>query len=305
MVRFGRILCPIDFTEPSRRALSYSAALARWYSARLEAVHVTSPPESDVADGVAVVEPDSRGFEETLAADLRRFVSDPGLPDVVHEVVITRRRTHEAIVERARATAADLLVMGTHGRGGFDRLMLGSVTERVLRTAPCPVLTVPAAETVPGPRDEDGRAPEVTFRRILCPLDFSAASLLALQHALSLARESNGAVTVLYALEYLDPEEPCEHVEFDIRRRRQHFLEQARARLHAAVAAEDTTWCDITEVVDIGRAYKVVLEYAASWHADLICMGAQGHGGLELTLYGSNTQHVSRAATCPVLTVHG
>ncbi len=304
-MRFERILCPIDFSEPSQRALSYAVALARWYGARLEAVHVASPPEPETADGVAVVEPDTRGFEDGLTADLRRVVGEPGLPDVAQRVVITRSRTHDAIVEHARAIAADLVVMGTHGRGGFNRLLLGSVTERVLRTAPCPVLTVPAAEAVPGPEDEDGRAPAVTFRRILCPLDFSAASVLALQHALSLARESNGAVTALHALEYLEPEEPCEHVDVDLRRGRQHVLEHARARLHAAVAAEDTTWCDITEVVDTGRAYKVVLEYAASWHADLICMGAQGHGGLELMLYGSNTQHVSRAATCPVLTVHG
>jgi nucleotide-binding universal stress UspA family protein len=102
----------------------------------------------------------------------------------------------------------------------------------------------------------------------------------------------------------MDPEEPCEHVDFDIRKRRQHYIDHARNRLHAQLAQESTTWCEIKEVVAIDRAYKAVLRHAADSHADLIVMGAQGTGGVELMLYGSNTQHVVRAAPCPVLTVH-
>ena len=102
----------------------------------------------------------------------------------------------------------------------------------------------------------------------------------------------------------MDPEEPCEHVDFDLRRRRQHFIDHARARLHAPVVEEDATWCDVEEVVAVGRAYRMVLEQASSSGADLIVMGAQGTTGMELALYGSNTQHVVRAAPCPVLTVH-
>jgi nucleotide-binding universal stress UspA family protein len=206
-------------------------------------------------------------------------------------------RTYDVIVRHAEALGVDLIVMGTHGRNGFNRLLLGSVTEKVLRAAPCPVLTVPAAAPAM-------TASAVAFRRILCPVDFSASALKALQYSLTLAREANGTLTVLYALEYMDPEEPCEHVDFDIRQRRQHFLEHARTRLHALMAGVDATWCEIEEVVTIGRAYKMVLEYASSSRADLIVMGAQGTTGVELALYGSNTQHVVRAATCPVLTVH-
>jgi nucleotide-binding universal stress UspA family protein len=116
---------------------------------------------------------------------------------------------------------------------------------------------------------------------------------------------------VLYALEYVDPEEPPEPSPFDpcrealleSRRRHQQRIDQARERLHAQVAQEPTTWCEIEEVVAIDRAYKAILRHAAEARADLIVMGAQGTGGLELMLYGSNTQHVVRAATCPVLTV--
>ena len=82
------------------------------------------------------------------------------------------------------------------------------------------------------------------------------------------------------------------------------YVVDARQRLHAQVAQEPTTWCEIEEVVVVDRAYKAILQRAASEPVDLIVMGAQGAGGLELMLYGSNTQHVVRAAPCPVLTVH-
>jgi nucleotide-binding universal stress UspA family protein len=101
----------------------------------------------------------------------------------------------------------------------------------------------------------------------------------------------------------MDPEEPCEHVDVDIHRNRQHFIDQARERLHAQLAGEPRTWCEIEEIVAVNRAYKEILQRAAASDVDLIVMGAQGRGGIELMLYGSNTHHVVRAATCPVLTV--
>jgi nucleotide-binding universal stress UspA family protein len=167
----------------------------------------------------------------------------------------------------------------------------------VLRTAPCPVLTVPPAAPAL-------TAPSVTFQRILCAIDYSPSAIKALQYGLELGRQTRGCVTVLYALEYLDPEEPCEHVDFDIRRHRQHYIDHAQERLHAQLTQNAAAPCEIKETVAIDRAYRAILRHAAASQADLIVMGAQGTAGLELMVYGSNTQHVVRAATCPVLTVH-
>ena len=298
MVEFKHILCPIDFSDASQRALTYAAALATWYQAELQVVHVAPAVDEGLVIGPdgGLVEPRRQQSSEALAVEVRGAMEAVGATGLT-EVLAADGRTHDVIVERARAHGADLLVIGTHGRSGFNRLLLGSVTEKVLRVAPCPVLTVPAAAPAM-------TSSAVTFKRILCPIDFSPSALKALSYALTLAREANGVVTVLYALEYMDPEEPCEHVDFDIRRRRQHFIEHARARLHALVAGLDATWCDIEEVVAIGRAYRMVLQHAAASNAELIVMGAQGTTGVELMLYGSNTQHVLRGATCPVLTVH-
>jgi nucleotide-binding universal stress UspA family protein len=300
MIQFTKILCPIDFSDASIQALTYAAALAKWHGATLSVVHVVPAADQGLvvaADG-ALVEPRRPAAPDAVMQEIAGVMDTVGATGVTPEVITEAGRTHELIVQRARARAVDLIVMGTHGRGGFNRLLLGSVTEKVLHAAPCPLLTVPASAPAM-------TAAAVAFKRILCPVDFSSSALAAFRYALTLARESNGQVTVIYALEYLDPDEPCDHVEFDIRRRRQHFIDHARARVHALVAGEDTTWCDIQEEVAIGRAYKVVLQHAASSPADLIVMGAQGATGVELMLYGSNTQHVLRGAMCPVLTVRG
>ena len=304
MMQFEHVLCPIDFSETSNRALTYAAALARWYDAHLEVLHVVQlfdhdgpPTHFDSAGG-----PWPSG--EPLIVEIEAAIAAAGASDLKARALAHEGREHEIIASRAHAWPADLLVMGTHGRSGFNRLLLGSVTEKVLRLVTCPVLTVPPA--APNMAEKP-----VVFKKILCAVDHSPSALKALQHALDLGRQAGGCVTVLYALEYMDPDEalepsvfdPCHQVIADSRRRRQELIDHARRRLHALVAQEPTTWCEIAEVVVVDRAYKAILRQADAATTDLIVMGAQGTGGLELMLYGSNTQHVLRAAPCPVLTV--
>ena len=304
MLQFRNVLCPIDFSETSARALIYATALARWYDAHLEVLHVVPafeggapPTHFDAAGG-------AWPSREQLITEVEGAIAAAGAGGVRSRALAQEGRAHEIITCRARALPADLLVMGTHGRSGFNRLLLGSVTEKVLRQVTCPVLTVPPA--APHAAEEP-----VVFKKILCAIDHSPSSLKALQYALDLGRQAAGCVTVLYALEYTDPDEilepspfdPCHQALADSRRRRQAFIDHARQRLHALIAEEPTTWCEIAEVVSIDRAYKAILRHAEEVTADLIVMGAQGTGGLELMLYGSNTQHVLRAAPCPVLTV--
>jgi len=305
VIEFKYILCPIDFSDTSGRALTYATAFATWYSAQLEVLHVVpafdyEPPERSDLTGAdrGASYPVSR---DDIIAAIRRSIDATGATGLDAKALAQEGRTHEMIVYRAQAQPADLLVMGTHGRSGFNRLLLGSVTEKVVRTAPCPVLTVPPTSPVTA---------QVVFKNILCPIDFSPASAKALRYALELGRQADGTVTVLHALEYMDPYtheyyEPTrsgDRAEPDTGRMRQ-VVQQQRERLRSLLAEEPRTWCAIEEVVAINRAYKEILQRAAASSADLIVMGAQGHGGVELMLYGSNTQHVVRAATCPVLTV--
>ena len=304
MLQFHNVLCPIDFSEVSRRALTYATALARWYDAHLEVLHVVPAfdehPQSAQCDGSSGVS----ASRDQVIIEVERVIATAGGTGLASRPLAQEGTAHEMIACRARALPADLLVMGTHGRSGFNRVLLGSVAEKVLRQVSCPVLTVP-----PAVRQE----PEgpVTFKKILCALDYSPSALKGLQYALDLGRQAGGRVTVLYALEYTDPGDvlepspfdPCREAIAESRRRRQGLIERARERLHAQLVSEPTTWCEIEEVVAIDRAYKAILHQADEAATELIVMGAQRTGGLELMLYGSNTQHVLRAATCPVLTV--
>ena len=301
MVEFKNILCPIDLSDASIRPLAYSAAFARWYEARLTVLHVvpTFDPiqvrSGSLGDAVRIVYPMPR---EEILGELRRAVDAAGAGTLDVALTTDAGDAAGAIVDHAARMAADLLVVGTHGRGGFDRLLLGSVAEKVLRKAPCPILTVP-------PHAPSAAPEEVVFKRILCPMDFSPSAFQAFGFAIDLARQANGSVTVLHVIEWLAEEEPRAHAHFNVSEYRQHLTADAHTRLQALLAEEPRTWCETEEVVVIGRAHREILAMAAAKQADLIAMGAQGRGGVGLALFGSTTQHVVRAATCPVLTVRG
>jgi nucleotide-binding universal stress UspA family protein len=301
VVEFRQVLCPIDLSEASSRALPYAAALARWYEARLTVLHVV--PSFDpiqvgsvsVDGAVQIVHPPSR--EEVLEG-LRQAVDAAGLKALNPTLVAEAGDAVTVIVDQSLAIAADVIVMGTHGRGGFERFVLGSVTEKVLRKAPCPVLTVPPQATTDPPAD-------VLFKRILCPIDFSPSSLQALGFALNLARQADGVVTLLHVVEWLVEEEPRTYAHFNVPAYREELVEDARRRLQALVADEPRTWSAIEEVVTVGRPHREILRLATDSPPDLIVMGAQGRAGIGLALFGSTTQPVVRAAPCPVLTVRG
>jgi nucleotide-binding universal stress UspA family protein len=200
------------------------------------------------------------------------------------------------IIRFATDLRADLVVMGTHGRSGFERLMLGSVAEKVLRKAPCPVLTVPA------------RAPAVApvnalFSRILCAVDFSPASLHGLALAQSLAGEAAARLCVMHVLEPVSVFKPVvavgpddlPAVNADLRR-------DVRRRLEGLVGHDTRAFTDIAEVVVAGKPYREILRTADEQRTDLIVIGAHG-GRPGLPAFGSTTVHVVREAQCPVLTV--
>jgi nucleotide-binding universal stress UspA family protein len=299
VVEFKNILCPTDLSEPSLRSLTYAAAFARWYEAQLTLLHVV-PTFEPIAVGpgefigpMQMVVPISR---EEVLGEMRRITDRAGMGSI-HAIL----SAHEGdparnIVEQAAAIDADLVVMGTHGRTGFERLLIGSVAEQVLRKAPCPVLLVPPHVTATAP-------PDVDFQHILCPMDFSPSALQALGVALDLARRSDGIVMVVHALEWLAEEEPREYTHFNVPEYRRHLIDDARHCVQALVADMSQAWSAIDPRVVVGRAYREILRVAADSGTDLIVMGAHGRGALGLTLFGSTTQQVVRAATCPVLIV--
>jgi len=301
MVEIRRILCPIDFSDFSRRALDHALAIARWYRSTVTALHVFSAaPVATFGPGPVVFEPIvlTAGDREQLLADTKAFIAAESAPGIAIEAVIREGNVAAEILEQANTMGADLLAIGTHGRSGFERLVLGSVAEKVLRKARCPVLTIP--RRLP----EAVRAGPVLFKQIVCAVDFSECSMHALKYALSLAQEADGRLTVVHVL---TPDLVAqvgigeEHV--SVAELQRHHEAAAIKFLEEAVPENAKVYCKPESMLLRGKPWREILRVASERQAELIVMGVQGRGAADLLLFGSTTYHVVRQAECPVLTL--
>jgi nucleotide-binding universal stress UspA family protein len=300
MIEIRQILCPVDFSDHSRRALDHAIAIARWYEAKVTALYVFSPaPVAAFGPGPVVFEPIvlTAMDRDQLLADTKAFAEAEGAPGITIAVAVREGNTAGEILEQAASMNADLLVIGTHGRSGVERLVLGSVAEKVLRKASCPVMTVPKGlpDAVP--------AGPVLYRRILCPVDFSESSLRALKYAISLAQEADGQLTVLHVVahefEYTPGVEYAGITVGDFLKEREDALQ----RQLQEVVAGAPEFCRAESLMTHGKPWREVLRVAEEKQSDLIVMGVQGRGAADLLFFGSTTQHVVREALCPVLTL--
>jgi len=298
-IRIQRILCPVDGSEPSVQAGMQAVAVARWSGARVTALHVSTPIRA-ASPEVLPLAVESRNDDTAQAArswmDAQfRAASAAGVPmDFLVKTGVPARE----ILACASDIQADLIVMGTHGLSGFEHLVLGSVTEKVLRRAPCPVLTVPPhAPAVPRP-----------FERVLCALDFSECSLAALEFAVTAALGSGAALTLAHVLEWpwqeppppkFDELPPHEAVALAAYRRRRERDALARLESLAPEALRDRCHLRVCH----GRSYVEILRLATEEHADLIVLGVHGRNALDMAVFGSTTNQVVRQAACPVLTL--
>lgn len=302
-----RILCPIDFSDTSARALRYAAATAEWFGAELAVVHVhrLAVPVSMAAGrgsgaGLAESSPPSSDERDQLATNLRSFVNG----EVANYRALTwhldeHTDVPEALLARARRMGADLIVVGTHGRAGLQRLLLGSVAERLLRAAPCAVLAVP-----PEAPATPAQPPRVD--RVLCGVDFSPSSQRALECARAVADRARAALTVAHIVE-LPPDVP-DYPQADLSRYREARFAEAQAAMQTVLAGSGRTGdshahAHADALLLAGRAGPELLRVAAEQQARLIVMGVQGRSSADLLMFGSVTHHVLRQAPCPVLAI--
>lgn len=296
----GRVLCPVDFSRFSESALRHAVLLARWVSEPVRLLWVQHgtqapldgfPPLTTPVDTV----PD---WKERVLAKLRAFGEPARAAGVTVEVEVEEGEPVPTILRRAREIPAGMVVLGTHGHGGFETLFLGSVTEKVLRKATCPVLAVPR----PVAEEDEGGPPPV--RTVLCPVDFSESSRTALSYAVALCRVSGADLVALHVVEALPEEDFAEYDHFNVPEFRGLLESDARRNLSELVAAVAIPNHPIREVVVSGKAWRKVVEQAREAGAGLIVMGVRGRSVLDRALFGSTTHHVIRAAPCAVLAAH-
>lgn len=301
MTTIRRILCPLDFSRFSRHALEQAVALARETGAEVSVLHVFTfaPVAHSVAVGASIpmepmrLDPSSRA---AVTGDMATFIDEVDTSGINLSTTLFEGDAVTRILDRATDWNADVIVMGTHGRSGFERLLLGSVAEKVLRKAPCPVLTVP-------PRVVSATH-GLSFARILCPIDFSPASLRALDYAASLAAVHGPGIIALNVVElFAEGGGTRDELALDTPDFRAELRRTALARLHEAVPDAIRSRCPVAETVTMGKGWKEILRVAVEEEADVIVMGVAGRSAADLLLFGSTTQHVVRQAACPVLTI--
>jgi nucleotide-binding universal stress UspA family protein len=282
-VALKNILFATDFSRGSNAALLYAVSIARHQGAMLHAAHVMfTEPHLFVA-------PESwpafmRKEEDRARAEVARLAKR--LRGVPHSVLLRAGDVWSVLARFIEEREIDLLVVGTHGQSDLPELSMGSTAEKLLRQAPCPVLTV-GMKACRRPED----AP--TFNRILFATNFTRASLSALPYAISVVRKHHGQLLLLHVLE---------RSAVDVEPTAAFLLN----RLKELVPPEAGLGLRPKSFVELGSPIDRILESAACHGADMIVMGARSIEGKIGTAHLAGTvQKVAARANCPVLTIHG
>jgi nucleotide-binding universal stress UspA family protein len=302
---FRHILVATDFSEPSRRALCDAVALAVENQAQLSVIHVLQP---DRKYG-ALENPPELDLERIAAERrIKALVNEFGPEQKVDAILVKHGPVAEQVASVIEERAIDLLVIGTRGRGGLQKLALGSVAEELLRVAPCPVMTIgPKADiapTVNGPG----------FHRILVATDFGKGSSKALPLALALARAQQAKLILLHMIPpvpvasaslsaYAPAGAAADEFGEWAETSRTRCLRQLRECLPAETGLEQ----ELEYVVGTDFLAEGILTASAKFKVDLIVMGANRTGSPKAAAHmpWSAVHEVVRNATCPVLTVAG
>lgn len=274
---FQNILCPVDFSDCSAGGLRYAAAVALCQKARLAVLHAdafSAPPyftRSQVTQLVEQAKQWRAGSKKSLEDFIRTTVGTE--PAEMNGWCVVENAPVEAILETASAVHADLIVMGTHGRSGVNRLLLGSVAERVLRHSRVPLLAVRTGL----PRIE------IPPRRVLCPVNDSAEARRALDLAMLVAGCFGASVMVLHV--------------------RQSRQSGSIPNLHSWIPDGQRTRCPMEELTREGDVLREIVIAASEGDCDLVVIGAGHHRFVGVTVLGTTTEWVVRHSACPVMAV--
>jgi len=296
MTEFKKILCPTDFSEYSEYAMQYAAAFAQISGASIDCVHVV-----DMGLGGEGVYASSADVQRSL--DAVRAKAEKELEHYVRkehflglEIAPHLRTGHTAteIAAVGDEIGADLIIVATHGRSGLDRLVFGSVCDKLLRHSNVPVLAIkhPEHEAL----GEDG---SLSIDRILCPMDFSEFSHSTLPLAQELAKKFGASITLAHVVD----------VRFDY----PEWTAQAAMNTSESLAkgaqedldriASEMVGIETDTFVATGAPHRELADKIEADNIDLVILPTHGRKGLAHALLGSVTERIVRTSKCPVLTI--
>lgn len=291
---FNHILCATDLSDLAGRGAAYGVAVARAFNAKLFLCHVVDLPSISIAGGHYVY---ADGLDDSLRAyaetEMQKLMENE---DVDWEPLIASGAVVDKIAAWVVEKNIDLAISATHGRSGLKRLMIGSVTARLMRTVTCPFFMVtPPAQPI------DSSA-ILRFKRIMVGCDFSDHSERALSYAFSLAQEFQADIHLVHVLEpatfrgVYTSEAIMTDVDVNLHDRIIDRLEK--------LAPDDVRhWCHVETACLTGIPFKELTNYTAENKIDMAVMGLRGVGLVESLLVGSTTDRLLRHISCPLLSV--
>jgi nucleotide-binding universal stress UspA family protein len=289
--KFKRIVVPTDFSETAQTAVNLGAEIAGYYKASLDLVNAVD------ATVYAYAGYPFASLSKELIASAEEALNRVKLPKAADKINISRYilsgNPAAEIVEHAKRHSADMIVVGTHGHGAVARFILGSVADRVLHEATCPVLVTKA----PKGKVTKPKSKPKPITRILFPTDFSDTATKALNRAVALTEDFDAE---LYVLHIVDDTLISTHVDAErkliLEELRRHALDEMQKQLPPDLLQNFET----TGAVKRGEPGKQICAFAETHGCDLIVMGSHGRTGLGRLLIGSVADKVVRRAKCPV-----
>jgi nucleotide-binding universal stress UspA family protein len=295
--KIERILVPLDFSPASTDVLDYAVSLAKQFRAAIHLVHVYPPDEaSSVPAAGHLLLQSAEAIErlnEELAGIHRKHVSF--CPENCH---VRSGRPYQEIVRLAREIDADVIALATRGHSGLKHLLLGSTAERVVRSAPCPVLVVRK-------RKEKSKAAsnEFAIRTILVPVDFSTCSLAGLEYAAFLAKRLNATLRLFNVTYPYTNYVIADRAGARFSGLAEAVEEAARIEMDALKQMDFLRGVQVQTEIRAGHAIEEICNAASQPEIDLIVTSTHGRSGFKHALIGSVAEHVVRYAECPVMVV--
>jgi len=289
------ILFAMDFSKPALKAYRYGAALAHGLKARLLIVNVL-PTAMTMDPGYPVSALYLKQLHEESKVELEQFTRHAQQDGLLFETRQIPGDPSTCIINVADEEQAALIVMGTHGRTGLDRLLLGSVAEKVVRQARCPVMTVRGSEA----ETQLASGELLQAGCFLVPIDFSECAQDAFEFAVSLAKPLGAVMRLIHAFE--PSAYPLDFSLFKVSDEKALHA-RVRDRLEELVSVLRREGVSAEVVCEVGLPADVILSQAKMIPGSMIVMGTHGRRGWEHLAVGSVAEHVVRQAACPVVTV--
>jgi len=286
-VGIHNVLIATDFSRCSNLALSFGLKLAQGYQANSYVVFVVPADQFMIAgpDAYEAAKDAARRDLLELRHELRK--KHALIEGEDYHLFMLEGGVAQSILDFARQREIDVIVVGTHGRGGLGRALMGSVAEQVFRQSPVPVLTL-------GPHLQR-LARAGTPANILVPVDFSPASERAAHYAVTMAKEHNAALTMLHVIERWPTQAQAD---------RARVMQALREKIQKLIAGDARDLrCNFR--IEVGRVVETILYTASGVEADLLVLGVRQRSGLLNRLMWPHAYEIVREAECPVLTVRG